>query len=408
MNDDPIIQNLKKGIASEESGGNYKALGNPTASGDRAYGKYQVMASNIPSWTKEVTGTSYTPDDFLNNPTIQEQVASHKLGQYYQKYGNPSDVASAWFTGGPLKGSEQKQDINGTTTPQYVNNVVKGMGQNSQQNTQNTTPTKSNTDKIKENIDALEKQGAPREVIQSYLDSLNKSSGRKSFKDSIAQGSPQLPGNGQTNDKTLLPGYVPQNTNQPDKRNWLDKAEDYIASPLAGLAAKPVQILAKALGKPDPYAGGIGGISVSPLSLKGVITDSLGAASQVGGAALTGGLLSSLGVGASSMAPEVASNIRNVVDAGGDIGRMSTKAALDEFSSLSKAEKLNVLGDALKNAGAGDKEAIQTYMQELGGGKNPGLISKLGTTGVDYIKKYLLVKTLGSGLGGFLDSTTKK
>jgi hypothetical protein len=73
---------LEQGIAYEESGGNYGAVGKPTKSGDRAYGECQVMGSNIPQWTKEALGLSLTPQQFLNSPAAQDAVARAKLGQY--------------------------------------------------------------------------------------------------------------------------------------------------------------------------------------------------------------------------------------------------------------------------------------------------------------------------------------
>ena len=45
-----------KAIASVESGGRYNLVGPATRSGDRALGKYQVMAANVPEWTKEALG----------------------------------------------------------------------------------------------------------------------------------------------------------------------------------------------------------------------------------------------------------------------------------------------------------------------------------------------------------------
>lgn len=127
MADPTIVSKLKNGIASVESGGKYDAIGKTTESGDKAYGKYQVMGANIPSWTKEATGTAYTVDDFLKNPDIQEKVADHKIGQAYDKYGNASDVASVWFTGGPQKTGLGKKDLDGTTTSQYINKVLSSM-----------------------------------------------------------------------------------------------------------------------------------------------------------------------------------------------------------------------------------------------------------------------------------------
>lgn len=54
-------------IGSLESGNKYDALGPKQANGTQAVGRYQVMTSNIPSWTKEVLGQAMSAEDFRNN-----------------------------------------------------------------------------------------------------------------------------------------------------------------------------------------------------------------------------------------------------------------------------------------------------------------------------------------------------
>lgn len=111
----------KAAIANIESGGNYKALGPTTEKGDRAYGKYQVMGANIPSWTKQALGVSMTPQEFLASPEAQERVFEDQFARNTAKYGSPQDAASVWFSGKPLAKAGQRADILGTTVPAYVN-----------------------------------------------------------------------------------------------------------------------------------------------------------------------------------------------------------------------------------------------------------------------------------------------
>lgn len=109
-------------IASIESGGHsdpYSVV-TPNPNGKRALGKYQVMDFNVPEWTKAALGSSLTPEQFLANPDAQETVFRHRFGGYVDKYGNPQDAASAWFTGGPLAYGADKQDSLGTTGNKYV------------------------------------------------------------------------------------------------------------------------------------------------------------------------------------------------------------------------------------------------------------------------------------------------
>lgn len=107
-------------ISSIESGGRYGLLGPATRSGDRAYGKYQVMGSNIPVWTREILGQSMTPQQFLANPQAQDAVFQGKFSQYLNKYGNPEDAASVWFSGQPLSKAANRSDVFGTTGASYV------------------------------------------------------------------------------------------------------------------------------------------------------------------------------------------------------------------------------------------------------------------------------------------------
>ena len=117
------INRLSEAIAEFESGGNYLAIGNPIPAGNRAYGKYQIMDFNIPSWTNEVLGFAMTPDEFLNNSDAQDQVARTKIAQLIDRFGNVEDVASTWFSGQPFNVAMNASDVNGTTVPQYVASI---------------------------------------------------------------------------------------------------------------------------------------------------------------------------------------------------------------------------------------------------------------------------------------------
>lgn len=92
-------------------------------SGDRAYGKYQILGSNIPAWSKEALGRSLTIKEFMNNPKKQELIAQYKIHELLKWY-NERDVVAIWFTGQPLKGNEHLQDANGTKAGDYVDQVL--------------------------------------------------------------------------------------------------------------------------------------------------------------------------------------------------------------------------------------------------------------------------------------------
>lgn len=120
-------------IAGIESGGNYAALG-PQTKGDRAYGKFQVMGANIGPWSKEILGFEVTPQQFLENPQLQDAVFQGKFGQYVDKYG-PEGAAKAWFAGERGMNNPNARDVLGTSVASYGQKFMKSLGQPAQ-----TTP----------------------------------------------------------------------------------------------------------------------------------------------------------------------------------------------------------------------------------------------------------------------------
>lgn len=115
-------------IASIESAGSgdYAALG-PQTHGDRAYGRYQVMGNNIPSWTKDALGQELTPSQFVADPKAQDATFDKVFGGYLQS-GSPQDAASRWFTGRPLAEGGDSHDALGTSGNQYVDKFMGALG----------------------------------------------------------------------------------------------------------------------------------------------------------------------------------------------------------------------------------------------------------------------------------------
>ena len=106
----------RQGIANIESaGGNYNAVGKQTGSGDRAYGKYQIMGANIPVWTKQWLGRSLTPEQFLESPEAQDWVFDNVFGGYVKQYGLEG-AARAWFGGEGAVNDPNRTDIHGKLT----------------------------------------------------------------------------------------------------------------------------------------------------------------------------------------------------------------------------------------------------------------------------------------------------
>jgi hypothetical protein len=91
----------RRAVAGIESGGArdpYATLGATTPSGDRAYGKYQVMGANIGPWTKDALGRSLTPQQFLADRDAQDKTFDNQFGGYANKYGEEG-AAKAWYAG---------------------------------------------------------------------------------------------------------------------------------------------------------------------------------------------------------------------------------------------------------------------------------------------------------------------
>lgn len=114
-------------IAKTESGGNYRAIGPATRTGDRAFGKYQVMGENIGPWTQEALGRPMTRQEFLLSPEAQDAVFQAKFGSYVDKYG-PERAAQAWFAGEGGMNDPNRRDVLGTSVADYGRKFAANMG----------------------------------------------------------------------------------------------------------------------------------------------------------------------------------------------------------------------------------------------------------------------------------------
>ena len=120
---------FRDAIAGIESAGagDYAAVGPQTKTGDRAYGRYQVMGANIPEWTKAALGHSMTPEQFAASPEAQDAVFDHRFGGYVRKYG-PEGAARAWFAGEGGMNNDGARDSLGTSVADYAGKFSRNMG----------------------------------------------------------------------------------------------------------------------------------------------------------------------------------------------------------------------------------------------------------------------------------------
>jgi len=144
------FEQFKAGIRQVESGGNYSVVNSVGA-----VGAYQVMKSNIPSWTKQALGYSMTWQQFRDSPAAQDKVADKILGGFFNKYG-AEGAASMWFSGQPNPNSSASDG--GNTVRQYVDKVMSASG--GQPSTGGSTSTGTNTQKAT--------SMTPAETAESY------------------------------------------------------------------------------------------------------------------------------------------------------------------------------------------------------------------------------------------------
>lgn len=121
----PTAAALLHGVAETESGHDYGAIGVVTATGNRAYGKYQVMDYNIGNWTEEHLGTRMTISEFLESPVSQEKLAGVIFTKRIGQYGNLEDPVAVWFSGRPALNNDSCDAH--TCVPEYIRKVLLAM-----------------------------------------------------------------------------------------------------------------------------------------------------------------------------------------------------------------------------------------------------------------------------------------
>jgi hypothetical protein len=77
----------------QESGGNYKVVNSIGA-----LGAYQILRSNLPSWSLATFGHSISESEFLSHPDEQDAIARHELGPVFAKHG-AAGAAAWWYSG---------------------------------------------------------------------------------------------------------------------------------------------------------------------------------------------------------------------------------------------------------------------------------------------------------------------
>jgi hypothetical protein len=108
----PRIGEFMWGLAIQESGGDYFARNRSSG----AFGKYQIMPFNWPSWSEQFLGRRWADQ----TPYNQERVARGKLANLYRWLGSWPRVAYWWLTGDTERNSRKWSG----SARRYVSNVM--------------------------------------------------------------------------------------------------------------------------------------------------------------------------------------------------------------------------------------------------------------------------------------------
>lgn len=106
-------------LAEQESGGNYGAVNGLTG----ALGKYQILPSNVPTWSQQYLGVRWTASQFLGDPRKQDALARAVLQDYYDKWG-VRGAAAAWYSGNPSLANSYKPQEGGPSIGDYVDHII--------------------------------------------------------------------------------------------------------------------------------------------------------------------------------------------------------------------------------------------------------------------------------------------
>jgi hypothetical protein len=221
----PEVERIRNALSAIESSGRYNAVGRdvvrPGRPTDRAYGRYQVMGENVGPWTEAAFGQRMSPDEFLGSSKAQDAVVRNRIQQGLDRYGNPQDVASVWFTGQPVAQSANNRDVN-IGAPEYLRRFQAAYDAN---NTSAAAP---------------EGRTGLRVPVSSDATGL----GAAQFKDST--------GDGGSNEATDYRAEVRRALN-PEPReapNWMQRNQDWLVPLLSGvgaMASSPSRYLGAAL-----------------------------------------------------------------------------------------------------------------------------------------------------------------
>jgi hypothetical protein len=106
-------------IRKIESTNRYHITAN-AGGGRTALGAYQILDTNLASWSRAALGRAVGQAEFLRSPHLQDRIFHHRFGHYVKKYG-PHGAARAWLGGeGAARGGGTAADRFGSTPSSYA------------------------------------------------------------------------------------------------------------------------------------------------------------------------------------------------------------------------------------------------------------------------------------------------
>ena len=130
------VDRFVQSIIEQESGRNYGAVNKRTG----ALGGYQVMPQNLDGswggrkpranfgWDYEALGRDVTPQEFLSNPAIQDQIAQYQLKRAYAKHG--AEGAARWWYSNSPNPSNNRPTPNEPSPNEYAQKFASRLGAN--------------------------------------------------------------------------------------------------------------------------------------------------------------------------------------------------------------------------------------------------------------------------------------
>jgi hypothetical protein len=85
---DASMEKYAAAIRKIESTGRYHITAN-AGGGRTALGAYQILDTNLASWSRAALGRPVDQHEFLRSPHLQDRVFHHRFGHYVRKYKRP-------------------------------------------------------------------------------------------------------------------------------------------------------------------------------------------------------------------------------------------------------------------------------------------------------------------------------